>query len=316
MVNIGGEVRKDYILDRWVIISSGRGKRPKQFKKLEAQHVEVDYFGAGNESMTPPEIGRIGSKSQWKMRWFDNKFAALAPEGQADIRTDNTYFTFSGNYGHHEVLVETSRLDRQLADLKADEIAQLIEVYQQRIESLSKQPNIKYVCIFKNHGDKGGTSIVHSHSQIMALNHIPKDVKDEIEACKKFGRCPYCDIIQIEARGLRKCFENNDFIAFCPYASRFNYEVWVFPKQHIRTLGDVKNYKSLAEIMKKILAKLKKIGADYNYYIHYSPDGENLHMHIEVAPRLATWAGFELGTGEIINSVPPEDADEFYRGEQ
>jgi len=314
VVNISGELRKDYILDRWVVISSGRGKRPKQFKKLEAKHVELDYFGVGNESMTPPEIGRIGSKSKWKMRWFDNKFAAVHPEGQAEIRTDNTYFTFSGNYGEHEVLVETPKLEKQLADLSVKDIAQLFEVYNQRIIDLSKRPNIDYVCAFKNHGRKGGTSIVHSHSQIIAMNHVPKDVRDEVEAVKKFDHCPYCDIIKIESEGVRKCFENEDFIAFCPYASRFNYEVWVFPKKHIRTLGDVKNCQSLAEIMKLILKKLKKIGADYNYYLHYAPEGEDLHFHIEVAPRIATWAGFELGSGEIINSVPPEDAAEFYRG--
>lgn len=316
MVKIGGELRKDYILDRWVIISSGRGKRPHQFKKLETTEVKVDFFGPGNESLTPPEIGRIGTKSKWEMRWFNNKFVALKPEGQAEIRTDNTYFTFSGNYGHHEVLVETPSLDKQLADLKVSEIAQLFGVYQQRIKDLSKEPNIDYVCVFKNHGLKAGTSIVHTHSQIMALNNIPKDVRDEVEACKKFDRCPYCDIIKIESEGIRKCFENDDFIAFAPYASRFNYEIWIFPKEHIRTLGDVKSYESLADIMKKVLKKLKKIGADYNYYIHYAPNGEDLHFHIEVAPRIATWAGFELGSGEIINSVPPEDAAAFYRGDK
>ena len=311
-----GELRKDYILDRWVIISAGRGKRPKQFKKLETVEVKVDFFAPGNESMTPPEIGRTGTKKKWKMRWFENKFAALEPQGQADIRTDNTYFTFSGNYGYHEVVVETPRIDKQLYDLSTDEIEKVLEVYQRRIEDLSGKPNIKYVCVFKNHGQKGGTSIVHSHSQIMAINHLPKEVRDEVEASKRFGKCPYCDIINIEKGSLRRCFENDDFVAFAPYASRFNYEIWIFPKAHIRTLGDVKNLNSLAEIMKKVLKKLKKIGADFNYYLHYYPDGEDLHFHIEVAPRIATWAGFELGSGTVINSVPPEDAAKFYRGEK
>jgi len=315
VVNIGGELRKDYILDRWVVISSGRSKRPHQFKKLEASHMKVDYFAPGNENMTPPEIGRVGTKNKWQMRWFENKFVAVKPEGQADIRTDNKFFTFSGNYGHHEVLVETPKLDKQLADLKESEIETLFKTYLVRIDDISKKPNIKYVCVFKNHGRQGGTSILHSHSQIIALNHIPKGVREEVEASKKYEKCPYCDIIKIESEGIRKCFENEDFIAFCPYASRYNYEIWVFPKKHIRTLGDVKNFKSLASIMKKILKKLKKID-DYNFYLHYSPDGEDLHFHIEVTPRIALWAGFELCSGEIINSVSPEDAAAFYRGDK
>ncbi len=119
-----GELRKDYILDRWVVISTGRKKRPKQFKKIEASEVKVDYFAPGNEESTPSEIGRIGTKKKWKMRWFENKFPAVAPEGQHDIRTDNTYFTFSGNYGHHEILVETPT-DKQLYDLSVNDIEKL-----------------------------------------------------------------------------------------------------------------------------------------------------------------------------------------------
>jgi hypothetical protein len=41
-----------------------------------------------------------------------------------------------------------------------------------------------------------------------------------------------------------------------------------------------------------------------------------LHFHIEVTPREATWSGFEYCSGTIINSVSPEDAAKFYRGEE
>ncbi len=309
-----GEIRKDYILDRWVVISTGRGKRPKQFKKLEAKDVEVDYFAPGNEHMTPPEIGRTGTPKKWRMRWFANKFAALQPEGQMEIRTDNTYFTFSANYGYHEIIVETPEM-KQLYDLPLKDIEELLGVYRQRITELGTKEGIKYVSVFKNHGIKGGTSIVHSHSQVAAINHVPKEIRDRVEACKRFGKCPYCDIINIEKGSLRQCFENKEFVAFAPYASRFNYEIWVFPKMHIRSLEEVHDLKQLAEIMHKILGKLKTIGADYNYYINYAPAGEDLHFHIEFAPRLATWAGFEIGTGDVINSVAPEDAAAFYRGD-
>lgn len=310
-----GELRKDYVLDRWVVISTGRSKRPKQFKKIEAKHVELDFFAQGNEHLTPPEIGRIGTEKKWQMRWFANKFPALEENVKTDIETHNKYFTFSGNYGHHEVLVETPRLDKQLSDLTEKQIEQLLQVYCKRIADLEKNKRIKYVSVFKNHGRKGGTSIVHSHSQIMALNHIPKDIKEEVKASKKYGSCPYCEILNAEKNSDRRCFENNDFVAFTPYASRFNYEIWVFPKKHIKHLKGA-NLQSLSKIMKLILKKIKKLGADYNYYLHYAPKGENLHMHIEVAPRIATWAGFELGTGETINSVSPEDAAKFYRGEK
>ncbi len=309
-----GELRKDYVLDRWVVISSVRTKRPHQIKEKEEKQ-KTDFFAPGFEEMTPPEIGRTGTPKKWNMRWFDNKFPALEPEGQDKIRTDNTFFTFSANYGYHQVLVETNTA-KQIYDLKVSEIQELFENYQNLITNLEKKPSIEYVCVFKNHGAKAGTSIVHSHSQIVALNHIPKEIRDEVEASKKFESCPYCDIIKIEKESDRRCFENNDFVAFAPYASRFNYEIWVFPKEHIRTLGDVKDMKSLAEIMKLILKKLKKLGCAFNYALHHAPIGKDLHFHIEIQPRIAVWAGFEIGSGDVINGVPPEDAAKFYRGEK
>ena len=70
----------------------------------------------------------------------------------------------------------------------------------------------------------------------------------------------------------------------------------------------------LATVLKKILIKLKKINASYNFFLHYAPAGNDFHFHIEIIPRLAKWAGFEYSTGAIINSVMPEDAAKFYRG--
>ena len=115
---------------------------------------------------------------------------------------------------------------------------------------------------------------------------------------------------QVEREGARKCFENADFVAFTPYASRFNYELWIFPKAHMARLEDV-NFKSLAQILRSVLRKIGVL--DYNLLVQYGQKGQDFHFHIEVCPRIAIWAGFELSTGIIINSVSPEDAAQFYR---
>ncbi|MFH2028426.1 MAG: hypothetical protein ABIJ08_04770 [Nanoarchaeota archaeon] len=118
-----------------------------------------------------------------------------------------------------------------------------------------------------------------------------------------------------EAKSERMCLENKDMIAIAQYASRFIYEVWIFPKRHKKKLTELNEdeTKSLAVILRKILVKLKKVDFDYNFFLHEAPKGSDLHFHIEVTPRIATWAGFELSTGMIINSVMPEDAAKFYR---
>lgn len=309
------ELRKDYILDRWAVIAAHRKKRPQQFKKDNDKKEGVCFFCPGNEHLTPQEIGRIAAGNSWKFRWFPNKFPAVKEEGNPIIQTHNDFFTFASAYGHHEVIAETPNHEQQLWDLSEEEITELFQIYNHRILDLSLKPNIKYVIIFKNHGAEAGTSLIHSHTQVAAVNFLPKTIREKCEHSKE--DCPYCRILNIEKNSNRRCFENNSFIAFTPYASRFNYEIWVFPKKHLKTLNEFnkEDFADMADIMKKLLLKLKEINAPYNYYIHYSPQDENLHFHIEIIPRLSTWAGFEFSTDTIINSTPPEDAAKFYRGE-
>jgi len=311
-----GELRKDYLLDRWVIYSVGRGARPHEFKEAEVVAPErICFFCPGHEDLTPPEIGRIGGR-QWRVRWFANKFAALEPEGEHTPRTDNRFYTFASNYGYHEIIVETPDHGRELFDLGVDEIADVFRAYRDRIESLSKKPNIRYVNVIKNHGYHGGTSLIHSHSQVFATAFVPPEVREKVLAVRKFVNCPYCDIIRAEKDSDRRCFENAEWVAFCPYASRYNYEVWIFPKKHLRTLSEVRDFELLADIMKKILSRIGPKHVSYNYYLTYSPEGEDLHFHIEFMPQIAIWGGFERGSGAIINSVMPEYAASFYRGEE
>jgi UDPglucose--hexose-1-phosphate uridylyltransferase len=166
---------------------------------------------------------------------------------------------------------------------------------------------------------EAGTSLVHSHTQVVALSQIPALVKRKTANIKKFGEnCPYCSVIEIEKSSDRRCFENNTFAAFCPYASQYNYEIAIFPKRHARRLDKLTDdeFTDLADILKKVLSKLKELNPSYNLYLHYSPAEENLHMHFEICPRIALFGGFELSSDMTINIISPEEAAKFYRGEE
>lgn len=311
-----GDLRKDYLLNYWVFFSTNRGKRPRQFAEQPVQtEVGQCFFCPGNEASTPTEIGRRGDAKKWSMRWFENKFPALLSDGSPVVRTDNRFYTFSSNFGHHEVVVETAEHSKQLSDLGVKDIADLFSVFRDRIRDLSRQENIVYVSVIKNHGPAAGTSIVHSHSQIFATSIIPSLVMEKVMAVRQFVECPYCAIIASEKNSDRKCFENDSWVAFAPYASRFNYEVWLFPKQHLKSLVELSSFDGLADVLKKVLLKLKELGCSYNFCLTYAPAGHDLHLHLEVLPRIATWGGLEVGTNTVINSVMPEDAARFYRGE-
>jgi len=311
-----GILRKDYILDRWVYYATERRKRPMEFKK---EHKIVEnktcFFCPGNEHLTPPEIGRVEYKKSWKIRWFQNKFPSVELKGKPGFKTREKFLTEGTSFGVNEIIVETPDRNMQLWDLSVDYIKQLLEVYALRINKLSKIKGIKYVAIFKNHGPMAGASLMHSHTQVAAIPIIPQQIMEAINSLKKFKKCPYCSIIKLESKHKRKIAETKNVIAFCPFASRFNYEAWIFPKNHFKNITyiDDKTLHDIAKMIKKILFRLKKINSSYNLFLHYSPIGKKFHFHIEITPRVAKWGGFEFSTGAVINSILPEDAARFYR---
>src|SRR3989338_1165726 len=220
------EVRKDYILDQWVIISEGRGSRPIQFKKV---HQKIDgecFFCPGKESLTPPEIARFPAKGDWQIRVFPNKFPAVAQEkGKTETKG---LFRHQPAYGFHEVIVETPNHEDIFSDLSEQRIVDSLKMYAQRVSELSKKKGITYVLLFKNEGREAGTSLIHTHSQVVAYSRVPQRIVDEAKKSTKGKKCLYCDIIKKEAKSPRKVLETKHVVAFCPYASRFNYESWIF----------------------------------------------------------------------------------------
>lgn len=310
------ELRKDYILNRYVIIASARGKRPHEFKEAPMErHVEHCFFCPGNEDTTPMEIGHYGEP--WEIRWFQNKFPAVDTDGQVKIKTDNEYYTYAGAIGHHEIIVETRDHNGELHLMSPKQLYNVFQVFSDRVDAITDKPTVKYALLFKNHGPKAGTSIVHSHSQIIAYNQVPAYVQEKVEATKTHTGCPYCQIISREKDSTRRCIENDSFISFTPYASRYPFEVWCFPKRHVRMMHELTGHEKmeLAKMTKELLGRIAELNASYNIVFQHAPNGEDLHFHIEIKPRIGTWGGFELGTDTIINSMPPEEAAKFYRKE-
>lgn len=310
------EVRKDYVLDRWSYIALGRGKRPQEMTAATGSSAsQVCFFCPGSEHLTPPEIGRVGNEQNWQSRWFLNKFPAVSAEMSTEIETENAFWTRGGGYGVHEVIAEGAEHNKQLAELEVKDLERVLRIYDLRIKELEKQANIAYVQVFKNSGAAAGASLEHTHSQVIALPRVPSAIAAKIAAVKKFDACPYCRIMKTETQSERLIFENERFAAFTTFAPRFNYEALLFPKAHQKNLSEMKadEWRDLAEVFHKVLSPLGKLKIPYNYYLHYAPQGENLHWHFEITPRLNLWAGFELATDSYVISTSPEEAAKFYR---
>jgi len=314
------ELRKDYILNRWAYISEVREKRPSNFKfvqnSIEVPHPKSCPFCIGAENQTPDEKGRVveSGRRKWLIRWVANKYSALELHEYGKILSENTFFKAYSPYGLQEVIIETPD-KKQMADFSHDHLVLILKVYNNRIEELSKIEGINYVMVFKNQGREAGASIIHSHSQVVAVGKVPALIAEEVKEFNTYQECPYCNVIEAERMGPRKVFENEDFVAFTPYAPRFNYEIRVYPKKHMRKLSELQNeqYFNLADILKKILHKLQELNASYCFYIQYAPKDQDFHWHLEILPRLSNLAGFELSGGDGLIGVSPEDAANFYR---
>jgi UDPglucose--hexose-1-phosphate uridylyltransferase len=178
-----------------------------------------------------------------------------------------------------------------------------------------------YVAVFKNVGAEAGASMAHTHSQIIATPFIPNNIRDEIAGAETYlqkrGRCAFCAELRTDrGAGSRFVAESANFAVMCPFAPRFAYEMWVFPKSHashFETITDAETLE-LVLLLKRVLRALDAVAGvpAYNYYLHTAPlrtePSASFHWHIEIVPRTARPAGFEWSTGVFINTVMPERA--------
>ncbi len=336
---MSNEIRKDYLLDRWVIIASERAKRPTDFFTKSSEKIETKTencpFCPGNEKMTPPAVllylpkngGIRKEKDQngerrkdWLVRCIPNLYPALTSRKSVALSSNESLRRMDG-VGAHEVIIESPSHNEHPDRAPLKQVELVVQAYLDRLESLSKW---EYVSIFRNHRKEAGASLSHAHSQIIATPMVPKMISDELVAVKtkyqQIGACPYCKIIELERNGPRHIYENKNFIAFTPWASVYPFEFWLFPKRHQQTLLQLQDdeKRDLAEILKACLGGLAKILNDppYCYGFHMAPTREKheyFHWHLEVYPKLTIHAGFEISTGMFINVAAPEMAAENLR---
>lgn len=304
--HLESEIRKAYLLNKYVIITPGRAKRPRDIKEatIISRKGSCPFCTESIDKKNIVDI--IGKGKAWDVLSIKNIFPA--------VTLNNKYA-----YGIQEVIIETPSHNAELGELPEKGIVKVLKMYGKRTKLISEIDKIDYILCFKNQGSKAGASIVHAHSQIFATNIIPPDIHQELGLAQSYkiehGTCAYCDIISKETKSERKIFEDDYVAAFTPYASEYHYEAWIFTKRHIDNVSEMNEdeFKSFAKALKIILSKLDKLGLSFNYFLHQVVSNEDQHFYLKIQPRDSVWAGVELGSGLVINSVTPEDAASYYR---
>jgi UDPglucose--hexose-1-phosphate uridylyltransferase len=327
------ELRKDPVTGRWVIISTERRKRPSDFR-LDSVHITPDSgcpFCEGHEHMTPRELlavrhnGSGANTGGWNLRVVPNQFPVLRVEGTLDRQGEGLFDKMNG-IGAHEVIIESPRHEDTLATMTEAAVEQVLWAARERVQDLKQDRRFRYIIIFKNHGLSAGASLDHSHSQLIALPIVPREVRDEVDGAKahfvRKERCVFCDILRQEiGDGKRLISETADMVAVAPYAPRFPFETWILPRRHEALYEDAQRheYGALARVIGDILRRMNKAlrFPPYNLLIHSAPltepAGEFYHWHVEIIPKLTKVAGFEWATGFYVNPTSPEEAAEVLR---
>jgi UDPglucose--hexose-1-phosphate uridylyltransferase len=328
------EFRQNTVTKEWVIIATERAKRPDQLiQKKENKNPLPPHRGdcpfcPGNESMTPPSLFSIEKNGAWSLRVVPNKFAAL----QSHLTTQRKHvgrFLKADGFGIAEVIIETPFHNRTTATMDLEEVRNTILTYRERYMALSKIEQLDLITIFRNYGERAGTSLEHPHSQLIATPIVPPHVRNALYlsqlACDAYGDCIYCGMMEEEQRqGVRVVKETEYFLVICPFASRSPFETRIYPKIHRSSFATMSD-QELADFASVLQNTLKRLyiglnDPDYNYIIRSAPIGDEdvkyHHWYAVIVPKLTTPAGFEIGTGIYINNTLPEQCAEFLRGVQ
>lgn len=323
----GSQWRRCPITGRWIAIASGRLQRPNDFQRpIVGRSHSFCPFCSGHEEHTTAEVlarrdpSTPANAPGWRVRAVPNKYPAVSPTAEGHS-TDTPFFTAQPGVGVHEVIIESPEHLTRSSQLSPERFADVLWVYRQRLIDLRQDTRLRHALIFKNLGELSGASLEHLHSQLLATPMIPATVQEEFAGAtqhhRETGRCLFCDVLAAEmAAGTRIVAESPDWVAYCPYASRFAWETWILPRQHapdFATLPD-EQLASLSGFLRDVLARLEvrlPIVA-YNYFLHTSPfdttGWEHYHWHVEILPRVTYIAGFEWGSGFAINTLAPEAA--------
>lgn len=322
------DLRFDPITGQWVAIAKNRLDRPMEFIPLEQVRQQlICPFCRGNEDQTPRDIAAFDENgrplsadddaSSWIVRVIPNKFPSFS--------NSNENASHAGPYSHATgegqqlLIIPSNRHVTSLSELNEQELHIAFRACQEQISQMKSNPSIKHAMLFMNCRSAAGASLGHIHLQLIGSPVIGELLEGRtlrnLQAVQHDGQSLMKQIMNWEAdRRVRVIKQTDNFCIFCPYASRFAFQVWIAPvNPHggFAELGAAKT-NELSQHCRSIVEQFEQLldQPAYNLLLHQAPfDGSEYdHWYVELFPRLTCAAGFEWGTDIWVNPVSPEAA--------
>lgn len=349
------EMRRDPVTRKWVIIdrslplesvveSLRAAVLHDDLKKID----EVCSFCPGHEDSTPPPVVEFANGQfryrehipDWQLRAIPNAAPVFQIEGNVNRRLVTGYDVMNA-VGAHEVIIENRRhIDWD--EMKLDEVRDILAVYHERMNDLSKDERFGHLFIFKNWGPSSHNRYSHPHSTLIASPSVPERIRRELDFTRRHyqmkERCLFCDILTEESRrkndhsGVVQTYEN--FVTISPFFAAHPFETWILPRRHnanFRTLQP-EAFHELAMAAVENLRLIKSLVGPLSYTLllftrpnkvwgeerdYWTTIEEDYHWHFKFLPRFPRVAGlhrgFSAGSGYLINQVPPEDVAHLLR---
>ena len=319
------QLRLNPLAGRWVTVTGDRASRPAAFdeRTLRVESEERPCpFCPGAEEATTPALEVAGPSGGWSVRIVQNKYPAFYGDDPLAVTNLGPVFTQAPASGIHEILVLTRDHSASWTDLGEDHAGLLMTALRDRLEAHAGVAGIRYSQAIVNHGREAGASINHPHGQLLGIPFVPRDIAEEEAGFARFvGGCVLCTTLEAEVEaGHRTVLEDDLAVVVAPFWSGTPFELLVIPRAHESHLDRAKpaDLGAVGRALRTTLGRLRDQLGDvaYNVVFHTSPhrhDGA-FHWHVHVLPKLTTRAGFELGTGVLINIVPPEVAADVLLG--
>ena len=307
----------------------------------------VDASSNGAELETAPWFARVTA----------NKYPALVQDDRVSEPTPRSFFDDAeGRFwragardasnwnqewlacGLHEVVVDSRRHLRGWEGFSPLEIQLTFLLFRARLRSLRADGRYEYAFFFKNVGANAGASQTHTHCQSVATPWTPRAAQIEFERVARYCREAasrgdragfWQTLIESElSANERVIYSSERFVVYCPFASRFPYQVEIVPRFDVDfdRLDDASlfEFADLSRATARTLQEasrraLSTCGAslDYNVILRATPLRLSeslepargyLRPRLVFLPSLVKKAGYEIGTQIDINPIAPETA--------
>ena len=194
-------------------------------------------------------------------------------------------------FERQEVVIHSPRHVRTVAELTDEELEATADAWNARTAAAAEE-GFAYVHALFNEGRAAGSSLAHSHSQLVWMREPPPAVRDEAGHARDVG--------PLLADGNLVVARTGDTVAVVHPAGRLPYETLIASERGDAELGEA------LLVLRDVVRRLRAIEGPlpWNAWLHR----EGTSWHIELVPRLSVLAGVELGAGIYVNTVDPLDA--------